>query len=208
MLTLIVEHFDEISDWSTVEYDHLSYHCKLNNVNFIITNYKGEINDAKCYSESIILMHKKLNFEAIILADLYGQTSLEAETKNHNPNENVAIIIGGMLGCDPPVDREGPLREIPGIICCSMTNLHLPTDVAGICAIKLMVNQLSMAQLENELVFPLNFNISKFEEHNLPFAYFKLESFAYPLSKSEFVATTNNSKIVFGKGLKSVIKNL
>ena len=202
-LTLIVEHFDDISDWSEIEYNHLAYHCKQYDVQLMITNYPNMILNANCTSESIATLQSQ--FDVLYLADLDGPSSLD--TESFHTTLKCGIVIGGMLGDDPPVDREQTLRAIPGIKCRSMTRLHLPTDVAGISALKIAKESLSTVQLEEQLVFPTEFSISKLEQHSLPFAYFKSSSFKYLLLNSELVTTINKETVVFGKGLKQVIRN-
>ena len=206
MLSLIIEHFDDISKWSIIEYTHLSHHCKQNNINLIITKYSGTIPFADCKTQSITEIHSSFKFDILVLADLNGNQSLEEDVELHNSELNIGIVIGGMLGEDPPVDREGNLRLIPNIRCRTMTDLHLPTDVAGICAIKLLKDNWSISTLQQNLLFPIEFIVSKYEEHFLPFAYFKQSAFNYSLDTMEIINATK-SKIVFGKGLKMEIRN-
>ena len=206
MLTLIVEHFDSISNWSVIEYRHLSSHCNKNGIKLLITNYKESIELAECTEKSIVDIHESLSFDILALADLNGDRSLADDITLQDPNLNIALIIGGMLGEDPPIDREEPLRLIPNIICRTMTNLHLPTDVAGICGIKLLQDKWSISKLEDNLLFPTVFSVSKYEEHFLPFAYFKQSAFDYSLDTMEIIKA-EGARVVFGKNLKSEIRN-
>eukprot|EP00835_Amoeboradix_gromovi_P000551 NODE_19_length_39463_cov_0.396073.p19 type:complete len:208 gc:universal NODE_19_length_39463_cov_0.396073:7550-6927(-) len=204
MITVIIEHFDEISDWSIIEYTHLSHHCRNNNTRLVITNYPMEIEFANCIAESIVDVYDSFGFDLLILADLNGDKCLTKDKDLKNENLSIGLIVGGMLGDDPPVDREGILRNIPNIRCRTMTTLHLPTDVAGICGIKILKDKWELPKLLESLQFPTEFKISKYENHYLPFAYFKESAFDYKLDFMD-VVNANGTNLIFGKNLKREI---
>ncbi|ANQ09381.1 Uncharacterized protein PCOAH_00042620 [Plasmodium coatneyi] len=126
----IVEHLDELEDWSILEYIHICETVKDKNV--IFTNFDrpfGEVSkkyNPTCYKQPIRELKEKFEWEKICLLDMKAKDILTCKDKEHLDY----LLFGGILGNVPSDDRTSILRKCQFVISRNLGDMQMTTNTA------------------------------------------------------------------------------
>lgn len=126
----IVEHLDELEEWSILEYIHICETVKDQNV--IFTKFDrpfGEVSEEHnptCYKQPISELKDKFEWKKICLLDMKATSTLTCSDREHLDY----LLFGGILGNVPSDDRTSILRKCQFVISRNLGDMQMTTNTA------------------------------------------------------------------------------
>ncbi|VWU52019.1 SAM-dependent RNA methyltransferase, putative [Hepatocystis sp. ex Piliocolobus tephrosceles] len=126
----IVEHMDELGEWTILEYNHI---CEItSDEKVIFTNFTENFchisnkHKPTCYDKSISDLKNELDWNGICLLDMKANDKLKCSDKN----EIKYVLFGGILGDVPAADRTSKLRNLKFGVSRNLGNKQMTTNTA------------------------------------------------------------------------------
>ncbi|CAA9989999.1 SAM-dependent RNA methyltransferase, putative [Plasmodium knowlesi strain H] len=143
----IVEHLDELEEWSILEYIHICETVKDKNV--IFTNFDRPFDEVSkeynptCYKEPIRELKQKFEWKKICLLDMKAKEILTCKDR-----ENLDyLLFGGILGNVPSDDRTSILRKCQFVISRNLGDMQMTTNTAVLVCHIILENQVEFKDI-------------------------------------------------------------